>query len=79
MIVKIGLPARLAGMEVIDFGNFSNPITHVRRPAQPRGAGPSQLSLSLSHCPVVVLNKLHKTFCDPSLPVYPRVHNGMEY
>ena len=48
MIVKIGLLARLAGMEVIDFGNFSNPITHVRRPAQPRGAGPSQLSLSLS-------------------------------
>ena len=46
MIVKIGLLARLAGMEVIDFGNFSNPITHVRRPAQPRGAGPSQLALS---------------------------------
>ena len=42
------LLARLAGMEVIDFGNFSNPITHVRRPAQPRGAGPSQLALSLS-------------------------------
>ena len=48
MIVKIGLLARLAGMEVIDFGNFSNPITHVRRPGQPRGAGPSQLALSLS-------------------------------
>ena len=48
MIVKIGLLARLAGMEVIDFGNFSNPITHVRRPVQPRGAGPSQLALSLS-------------------------------
>ena len=44
---------------------------------QPRGAGHS--SLSLGDRPVVVLNKLHKTFCDPSLPVYPRVHNGMEY
>ena len=55
MIVKIGLLARLAGMEVIDFGNFSNPITHVRRLAQPRGAGPSQLSLSLSLCTVPLL------------------------
>ena len=49
MIVKIGLLARLAGMEVIDFGNFSNPITHVRRAAPAPGCR-TQLSLSPSRC-----------------------------
>ena len=52
-----------------------------RRPGEPQCAqaglspvSPAQLS---SARPGVVLNKLHKTFCDPGLPVSPRVHNVM--